>query len=291
MVDLSSLNPFRPTIKATTEISDLRIYPIKSCRGISLKSTVLTRKGLDLDRNWMFINTSTNKFVTIRDIPELTLVNTALSTSVPGGPDDAKEDLELIISIRNKPESRVQIPARPTTEWLKENTELGPVTIWKDDTDAWIYPDEINKVFADFLQQPVALVYKGPAPRATKGNAAPQDIGRQEYVNFPDALPVLIGNEQSLAELNTRLVAKGEQEITIERFRPNIILKGGEPGAGPWDEDKWKVVRAVDKSTQSTSFFQFGPSALDIDVVCHCARCQVPNVNPDTGEKNKHEPW
>lgn len=36
-----------------SEITDLRIYPIKSCRGISLPSAKLTRQGLELDRRWM----------------------------------------------------------------------------------------------------------------------------------------------------------------------------------------------------------------------------------------------
>lgn len=36
-----------------SEIIDLRIYPIKSCRGISLQSAKLTRQGLELDRRWM----------------------------------------------------------------------------------------------------------------------------------------------------------------------------------------------------------------------------------------------
>lgn len=32
-------------------------------------------------------------------------------------------------------------------------------------------------------------------------------------------------------------------------------------------------------------------NSLDIDVQARCARCQVPNVNPETAEKHAKEPW
>jgi uncharacterized protein len=57
---LDELNPFAgPMVQS--EISDLRIYPIKSCRGISIKKYFLTKRGLDLDRRWMFVDAETLK--------------------------------------------------------------------------------------------------------------------------------------------------------------------------------------------------------------------------------------
>ena len=49
------LNPFAGP-STVSEITDLRIYPIKSCRGISIQKTFLTKQGLDLDRRWMFVD-------------------------------------------------------------------------------------------------------------------------------------------------------------------------------------------------------------------------------------------
>jgi uncharacterized protein YcbX len=48
-------NPFARPSKIS-EITDLRIYPIKSCRGISIRKSFLTKHGLDLDRRWMFVD-------------------------------------------------------------------------------------------------------------------------------------------------------------------------------------------------------------------------------------------
>ena len=290
MVNFSSFNPFGPSVKASTEIVDLRVYPIKSCRGISLKSTNLTRKGLDLDRNWMFMHKTNSKFMTIREISQLTLIDTALATPTSTSADSSEDDVELVISIRNKPGSCIRIPARPTQTWLEENAKLGDATIWGHTTDGWIYDEKYSQIFAEFLEHPIVLVYKGPTPRNLKGRASADVLGRQESVNFPDQLPVLIANEQSIKELNTRLEAKGSEKITIERFRPNIIVRGDEDQVDAWAEDKWKVVRVVNREP-SNSWFGSTPSTLDIDAVQSCTRCLVPNVDPETAVKNKHEPW
>jgi len=54
------LNPFAgPSVES--EIVDLFIYPIKSCRGISVEKSFLTKQGLDLDRRWMFVDAKTSK--------------------------------------------------------------------------------------------------------------------------------------------------------------------------------------------------------------------------------------
>ena len=101
-------------------------------------------------------------------------------------------------------------------------------------------------------------------------------------------LPVQIASQASINELNTRLEARSQAPITIERFRPNIIIEG----TTPWSEDSWKVVRingALPSSLPSLPFLS--SAALDLDVASRCARCQVPNVDPETAEKNKHEPW
>lgn len=291
MVNLQSLNPFAPSVKDTAVVSELRIYPIKSCRGITVRSSYVTKKGLDLDRNWMFVAAKDgkdhNKFVTIREVSELTLVDTALASAAGQEAEGSEDDLQLVISIRNHPDKRVTIPARPTKEWLESHTSIEKVDIWGNETDGWVYGDEVNTLICDCIKQDVKLVYKGPTPRVLRGNGAPDQLGREESTNFPDVLPVLIANEASLHELNGRLKAKGADEITIERFRPNIIIKG----ETAWSEDDWKHVRIVNGEAPSDALLSTGPSTIDIDVQAHCARCQVPNVNPDTAEKNAHEPW
>ncbi|KAB8074738.1 MOSC N-terminal beta barrel domain-containing protein [Aspergillus leporis] len=255
----------------TTEIISLRIYPIKSCRGLQLNSTKLTMQGLELDRRWMLIDAKTTDFLTIRQIPEMTLINTALS----------EDGQNLLVTFTGAKDKQISIPTHPDPTWLEANTTLSQVKIWDIETDGYVYGADINEPFSAFLGRDVCLVYKGPTPRVMRGNGDPRLLGRTQSVNFPDVHPVLIASEASISELNAQLVKNGAEAITIERFRPNIIVRG----STPWSEDSWKVVRIGGGGAGEVG------KPLDIDVVARCTRCQVPNVTPDTGEKHKNQPW
>lgn len=281
-IPLNSLLPrlrlwhYRP--KQSSEIISLRMYPIKSCRGFEVQSTALKEHGLDLDRRWMLADASTNEFLTIRQIPDMTRIGTALSSN----------GNELIISIpTTKSRSKnVRIPSHPSQEWLTKHTSIADVKIWDNDTDGYIYSNEINAPFSAFLGRDVALVYKGPTPRVLKGNGAPALLGRTQTTGFPDVFPILIASEASLSELNARLRKIDIDPITVERFRPNIVVRG----QTPWVEDSWKTVRI--RNVQNNDGKGSGSGVpLDLDIVARCARCQVPNVDPDTANKHKKQPW
>ncbi|KAF1989782.1 hypothetical protein K402DRAFT_326027 [Aulographum hederae CBS 113979] len=258
-----------------TKIIALRIYPIKSCRGISVTSRKLLKTGLDLDRQWMFADASTMKFLTIRQISKMTLINTAV--------DEEKDELQISVKkIDEDPDISITIPAHPSNEWLAENTTLTSGEIWGTVTDGYAYSETLTAPFSEFFGREVRLIYKGPTPRLLGGNGAEEYLGRKESTMFADLAPIQVSNAKSMDELNERLKAQDEGEITIERFRPNIVVKGDKP----WSEDVWKTLRITgDKA---------GGKRMDhitLDVSARCARCQVPNVDPDTAEKHKRQPW
>ncbi|KAL4960389.1 MOSC domain-containing protein [Aspergillus stella-maris] len=283
------------TYKSTqqsSEITSLRVYPIKSCRGFETTSTTQCMTGLDLDRLWMIVDEKTHVFLTIRQIPEMTLISTGYREGADGG--------ELVISIDKTEEKHggsIAVPSHPSESWLSSNTTLAhDLKIWDTTTDGYVYNNSvgINQLLSRFLNRSVVLVYKGPSPRILKGNGDPRVLGRVQNTNFPDVLPVLIASQASIDELNSRLRKQGHEEISIERFRPNIIIRGTGEG---WIEDSWKTVRisefesepldasALEKGSQSPS------EGLTYDIVARCGRCQVPNVDPVTAEKHKTQPW
>jgi uncharacterized protein YcbX len=63
-------------------------------------------------------------------------------------------------------------------------------------------------------------------------------------------------------DLNKRM----GQTLSIKRFRPNFVFTGGDP----YEEDHWRNI-----TIGSTQFIGVKP----------CARCALPTVDPDTGEK------
>ena len=261
-----------------SEIAELRVYPIKSCRGMKVPSIDLTLQGLRLDRRWMFVDAD-NKFVTIRQNSKMTLINTSI--------DEANQ--KLVITIGDDKSKQVSVPLDPDDEYLAQNCKPVTVNIWDTETQAYMYTDpKMQELFREFIGEgkELNLVIKDPKnERVCAGNASVGELGRKATVNFPDVLPVQIASQSSLAELNSRLKAQGEEEITVERFRSNIIIKGD----GPWSEDSWKTVRINGSTAPLANWVPSMVSgltgAIDIDVVARCPRCQVPNVNPDTAEK------
>ncbi|GAB7349983.1 hypothetical protein MBLNU459_g0669t1 [Dothideomycetes sp. NU459] len=266
-----------PNLPAASEVVSLRIYPIKSCRGIEVTESRLKKTGLDLDRNWMFVDAKTREFLTIRSDPSMTLIDTGLSRPNVA---NAKWD-QLHVSI-NGTEDHISIPCYPTKEWLEENTKLTTVEIWGAKTDAWEYGADINAMFSRYFSKEVALVFKGPQPRISGGNGDPSLYGKEVPHHFADVMSLQVASEASLRDLNERLRENGQDELTIERFRPNIVIKGGEP----WEEDRWKRIRINTIDHNREMLWR-----VELDVLARCARCQVPNVNPETAEKHAHEPW
>jgi uncharacterized protein YcbX len=56
-----------------------------------------------------------------------------------------------------------------------------------------------------------------------------------DQLSLADGFPFLMISEASLADLNARL----ERPVPMNRFRPNLVVRGCEPFA----EDDWRLVR------------------------------------------------
>ncbi|KAF2690118.1 MOSC-domain-containing protein [Lentithecium fluviatile CBS 122367] len=262
-----------------TEITNIFIHPIKSCHGLTVKEAKLLPTGLDLDRQWMWVTYPDHKFLTIRSDSRMTLIRptynsgTDTLTVTAPAPNSVDEKLEF------------SIPAHPTPDWLLENTSTVNANIWSSNTPAHAYSTSLTGPFNDFFGKDVRLVYKSPfsdSPRALVSNGAKDILGREGSTCFPDLMPILVGCESSINELNTRLQAAEGLTIDVRRFRPNILVKSDKP----WDEDRWKTLRISSKPGSDSK-----EGGITLDVTQRCARCQVPNVDPETAEKHKRQPW
>ncbi|KAL2854489.1 hypothetical protein BJY01DRAFT_205270 [Aspergillus pseudoustus] len=265
-----------------SEIVSLRVYPIKSCRGFEITHSKLRMTGLDLDRRWMVVDAKTHEFLTIRQNSDMTRILTGIS----------EDGEDLLLSTAEAKDKQIAIPAHPTEDWLAKNTTLASdVKIWDTVTDGYVYNPSVgvNQLFSAFLKRDVVLVYKGPTPRILKGNGDPRLLGRVQSTNFPDVHPVLIASQASIDELNSRLTRTGNEAITIERFRPNIIIRGDREK--PWNEDWWKTVKISAPASASSGDGEENQARVTFDIVARCGRCQVPNVDPITADKHRTQPW
>ncbi len=227
-------------------IARLFVYPVKSCAGIELTEAVLTPTGLDLDRAWMVVDEQ-GTFVSQRELPRMALVRPRLKghevvLRAPGM-------LALHLAIEE-----VEGPAR--------------VRVWDDEVDAWDMGNVAAQWFSDFLGRRLRLVRFDPEQRRL--SSLKWTGGVEAPTQFADAFALLVASEASLAGLNERLAKAGRAPVGIERFRPNIVLAGGEAH----DEDRVDVLRIE------------ADRPVVIKPVKPCARCPIPNIDPQTGESS-----
>ena len=122
-------------------VSELYLYPVKSCRGILVQEAEVTRCGFRHDREYLVVDAG-GVFVTQRTTPALALVEPELSD---GG-----------LRLRAPKLAPLEIP------WeLRTPTRLLNVKIWHDAVDAWDAGDEPAAWFSEYLGQPCRLVRIG----------------------------------------------------------------------------------------------------------------------------------
>jgi uncharacterized protein len=191
-------------------ISALHVYPVKSCRGISLQAALLGQTGLADDRHWMLVRPN-GRFVTQRELPRMALIEPLLGESL-----------------------RLHAPGlTPLTVVREAKGERRDVTVWKFDGRGIDCGDDAAQWVSRFLETELRLMRFDPdhprrcAPEWTPGTTA--------VTEFSDGFPILVISCASLGELNSRLPAP----LPMERFRPNLVIDG----IDAYDEDRIRELR------------------------------------------------
>jgi uncharacterized protein YcbX len=227
-------------------LSDIILYPVKSCGGIAVAEAVLTDAGLVVegvaDREWMVVDQD-GQFLTQREYPRMALVQPRLHGGV------------LELSAPGLPPHAIALgqPAGGATVGVR---------LWDDSVLAEDCGDASAAWFAQAIGAPCRLV-RFPAcarrltsTRWTGSVAAP--------TRFADGYPVLVIGAASLADVNDKLVAAGRAALPMNRFRPNLVIDG----LGAFDEDYVE---------------QFTLGALALKPVKPCPRCPIPSIDQATG--------
>ena len=193
------------------KVTSLHVYPIKSCRGLSLKSIRFDAMGPLYDRRFMLIDEDGN-FLTQRELPRMAQIEpqiapTAIQVKAPDMPL-----LKIAVQGRGGPRREVQIwGGRGEAEDVGEGAA------------SWL---------SGFLQRPCRLV------RFPDNGFRPVDPDYARFEArgaFADGFPALLTSEASLKDLN----ARASDHTPMDRFRPNIVIDGDDAFA----EDGWRQVR------------------------------------------------
>jgi uncharacterized protein YcbX len=221
-------------------LSGVYIYPIKSCGGISLASADLGTTGLVHDRRWMLVDEA-GKFMSQRRHPRMALISPHLA------PD------RLVVRAPGMPDLEVPLGG--------EREERIDVEVWGDVQRGEPVGGYADRWFGRFLGSACRLVRK-PEDDVRPVDSAYARGGDQ--TSFADGFPLLLISEASLEDLNGRL----ESPVLMNRFRPNLVVRG----CGPYAEDGWEEVRA------GGAVFRVAEA---------CPRCAITTVDQGSGERGK----
>ncbi|XP_048212553.1 mitochondrial amidoxime-reducing component 1-like [Perognathus longimembris pacificus] len=233
-------------------VSQVCIYPVKSCMGVQVDAAECTALGLRSgslrDRFWLVINKEGN-MVTARQEPRLVLISLACDGDTLTLSANHMEDLRLPVET-------------PATNALRECRVHGLDVQGRDCGEAaarWI---------TSFLgTRPYRLVHFEPHMRPRSSQQIKNGFPPTDQVAYSDVSPFLVLSEASLADLNSRL----EKKVKASNFRPNIVITGCDVFA----EDSWNEVLIGD---------------VELKRVMACTRCILTTVDPDTGVMSRKEP-
>lgn len=215
-------------------VSELYIYPIKSCRGLKLSRSEVGARGLLHDRIWMLIDKN-GTAITQRNQPKMALIEV-----VP-------QESGLLCKTEGMPDLYVELRQDKITE----------AEVWGTKCLAVEQAEEASAWFGEYLNTTCRLVRM---EQKHKRLLDPKyDPEQTHQVGFADGYPFLVISRESLAELNSRLAAP----VTMDRFRPNIVIEG----LGPYAEDNLKSFRIGN---------------IGFKVVKPCSRCVMISIDQTT---------
>lgn len=222
-------------------VKSLHIYPVKSMQGCALDGVVLTEKGPEHDRLWM-VTDENYRFLTQRQKSQMATIKT-----------EVLSDGELRLET---PDGKAITLAPP------QNTEIMNAAVWKDNVAVFDAGEEAAEFISDFLGERCRFVYQVPD---AKREADPEYSKSGDHVSLADGFPLLLTNTASLDALDL------PDDITMDRFRANIVLEGLEA----FEEDDIHILKIGD---------------VEIELVKPCSRCVVTTKDQKTGEQISKEP-
>lgn len=221
-------------------LSSLHVYPIKSCAGTVVASWPADSLGLVHDRRWMLTDED-GTFLSQRELPRMSLIKPEM------------EEGNLLVTAPDMPS--LEVPPVPPD---------GPRTlarVWGDIVEVASAGADSDRWFSEFLGMHCRLVH---LPESSVRRVDPDYARPEDRVTLADGFPFLLISEGSLENLNARL----EEPLPMNRFRPNLVVRG----VSPFAEDGWKNVRIGEMAFR---------------VAKPCARCAITTVNQATAEKGK----
>ncbi len=231
-------------------ISELFVYPIKSCAGIALHEARLLATGLEYDRCWM-VTDPAGAMLTQRAYPRMALIKVEI------GADDLVIRAPGMSELRT-PLNAARLDAAPAVQ----------TKVWRDAAYGLDTGAASAAWFSAFLGVPARLLRFDPGHERIVDPDYTDSVGGATTY-FADGFPLLVIGQASLDDLNTRLNSKGAPAIPIDRFRPNVVLTG----LDAYEEDYVETLSVNGDAGEN----------VQLQLVKPCSRCPMPTIDQAKG--------
>ncbi|XP_008296500.1 mitochondrial amidoxime-reducing component 1 [Stegastes partitus] len=233
-------------------VSQLLVHPLKSGKAVHVALAECQKFGLKFgelqDRHWLVV-TEEGRMITGRQQPRLVLV----SLSCQGG--------QVCLNGPNMEE--VKFP------FEQPQNRVINCRVFSLDIQGRDCGDEASRWLTSYFgtDKPLRLVHFEHQMKARKSSEIEPLFPKHEEVAYSDLGPVMLLSEASVKDLSSKL----DKPVTVERFRPNIVISD----CKAFDEDSWEEI-------------QIG--SVRLQRVMSCGRCIFTTVDPETGVISRKEP-
>lgn len=228
-------------------VTGLWIHPVKSLGGQAIDSARVEPWGLEGDRRWGLVDPSGEK-VTARDLHALLRLHAEQVDDETIRIHDGGESILVDIPLGLPP-----IPVSHARQGFAPPAD--------QDVSEWI---------SERVGRPLRLVWQEEPTQRRMSGAHGGLVG--DTLSLADAGPVLLTSEASLAQLQEWVDARAAEDdpgagaalpLSMVRFRPNVVIDGGEPFA----EDGWGTLRIGEVRFRTAEV---------------CDRCVMTTIDPET---------
>ncbi|XP_032715483.1 molybdenum cofactor sulfurase isoform X1 [Lontra canadensis] len=277
-VDAGGLHPHLPAATGTQEtppekaagvlhgglgphvITNLYLYPIKSCAAFEVTKWPLGNQGLLYDRSWMVVNHN-GVCLSQKQEPQLCLIQPFIDLQ------------QKVMVLKAKGMEPIEVPLEEN-----EQAQVCQSKVCADRVNTYNCGEKVSSWLSRFFGRPCQLIKQSSDfQRSAKRRGKDQSAGTTATLSLVNEAQYLLINRSSVLELQQQLNASDENgkeelfpmEDLISRFRANIITNG----TRAFEEEKWNEI-----SIGSLHFQVSGP----------CHRCQMICIDQQTGQRNQN---
>uniref|UniRef100_A0A3Q3M338 Molybdenum cofactor sulfurase n=1 Tax=Mastacembelus armatus TaxID=205130 RepID=A0A3Q3M338_9TELE len=243
-------------------LTNIYIYPIKSCGAYEVHDWPVGPLGLLYDRGWMVVNGNgvclsqkrETRLCLIR--PQVHLTSNKLLLQASG-----MDSISVPLENNNQMNTSYRVCQTKVCNDRVETVDCG------DEAASWL---------SNFLGQPCRLIRQNPdftrdmkkGPRGVATSTSLSLVNEAQYLMINHASVELIQKLMRSRQDNSEGDQLLDTQNVISRFRANLVIAGVEP----FEEDNWSHL-----IIGNTQFVVAG----------QCGRCQMVGVDQDTGTKTK----